>query len=97
MALIQCPVCGKDVSESTTACPHRGEPVKMNQATPQIVESGTENITVTDGNRFELAVETNPKNQAVTQQLVRQGKRVVNVYTTSSQRWDWCSNFGKTM
>lgn len=97
MALIQCPVCGKDVSENATACPHCGEPVKKVQAAPKIVESGTEYFTVTDGNRFELAVETNPKNQAVTQQLVRQGKRVVNVYTTYSQHWDWCSNFGKTM
>lgn len=85
MALIQCPVCGKDVSENATACPHCGEPVKKVQAAPKIVESGTEYFTVTGGNRFELAVETNQRIQAVTQQLAQQGKTVVSVYTTDPQ------------
>lgn len=47
MALIQCPVCGKDISENATACPKCGEPMKKEQASTKIVESGTEYFIVT--------------------------------------------------
>ena len=85
MALIQCPVCGKDISENATACPQCGEPMKKEQDSTKIVESGTEYFIVTAGNRFELAAMTNQEIQEVTQQLASQGKSVVNVHTTAPQ------------
>lgn len=85
MALIQCSVCGKDISENATACPHCGEPMKNERVSQKIVESGTEYFVVTGGNRFELALKTNQQIQNVTQQLANQGKIVVNVHTTDPQ------------
>ena len=76
---------GKDISENATACPQCGEPMKKEQDSTKIVESGTEYFIVTAGNRFELAAMTNQKIQEVTQQLASQGKSVVNVHTTAPQ------------
>ena len=85
MALIPCTVCGKSISENAAACPHCGEPLKKAAPTVQTVESGTEYFVVTGSNRFELALKTNNRIQAVTAQLASEGKIVTNVYTTDPQ------------
>lgn len=39
MALINCPGCGKEVSENAAACPNCGEPVNAAPEKPQKVKS----------------------------------------------------------
>ena len=80
MALIQCPACGKMVSENASSCPSCGEPIaaKMNS----VVDSGTESFTVNSGTNIQLTAETQAKIQAVTQRLNAEGKTVVSVNTS---------------
>ena len=49
MALIQCPECGKEISDKVTACPHCGYPLVEEQvqpASPQAVELTGINLSV---------------------------------------------------
>ncbi len=85
MALIQCPVCGKSISENAVACPNCGEPMNNAKESNQVLERGTEHFVVTGGNRFELAAKTNSQIQEATAMLQKQGKIVTNVHATDPQ------------
>lgn len=54
MALIQCPECGKEISDKVTACPHCGYPMvetSPQPETPQQVEVTAINLSAKDPNK----------------------------------------------
>lgn len=85
MALIQCPVCGKSISENAVACPNCGEPRNCSTVNKSVLESGTAHFVVTGGNRFELAAKTNRQIQEASALLAQEGKVVTNVHVTDPQ------------
>ena len=80
MALINCPACGKSVSENAASCPFCGEPIA--QRLQQEVDSGTEHFLVNARNRFELPAKTQYEINSKTAQFAAEGKTIVNVSTT---------------
>lgn len=83
MALIQCPACGKTISENASTCPSCGEPISSKMSA--VVDSGTESFFVQGNNRIELAAKTQAEISARTNRLTKEGKTVVHVNTSNPQ------------
>ena len=83
MALIQCPTCGREVSENANACPFCGEPLASKVDAE--VDSGTLHFTVTGEDRIRLSARTEQEIQAKTNELNAQGKTVTSINTTAPQ------------
>lgn len=48
MALINCPECGRQVSDRANACPQCGNPIHTTSAAPQPIQVETANVVTTE-------------------------------------------------